>query len=145
MLDLKFRLDGKIASVNTIYVRGRNGGVFISPEVRKYREDNKPIVKEALKASGTKYENGIIKMSVKVCTNYFTKADEIRKVDIDNTAKQILDTVFPALDIDDKTVFELNLKKVHYEGQPYVEIKLKESPNPAKRKPKSNKKVGKGL
>jgi Holliday junction resolvase RusA-like endonuclease len=129
MLKLDMRLDGKIASVNTIYQRGRNGGVFLAPEVKQYRKDVFPIVQKYLRECGSKYEGGLLTVRIHVHTSFFTKGHEIRRLDIDNFAKQIIDSVFPPLEIDDKAIFNLNLRKVHYDkGQPYIIIKITESP-----------------
>jgi len=139
MLKLKMRLDGKITSVNKIYCRGRHGGVFLAPEVVKYREEQFPIVQQYHKDSGTKYEGGLLVVVVDVCMDFFTKGHEIRRLDIDNFAKNILDTIFPALGIDDKAVFDLRLKKVQYDkGQPYITVKIQEIPKGSK---KGNKKL----
>lgn len=142
MLDLKMRLDGKITSVNRIYMRGKYGGVFLAPEVVAYRKEVKPIVEKYLKDSGMKYEGGLITLKVDINEVFFTKGHEIKKLDVDNMAKQIIDSIFPALGIDDKTIFNLTLRKVHYDkGRPHIIVKLKEHPKGTKKEPAGNKKV----
>jgi len=134
MLKLKMRLDGKITSVNKIYRRGKYGGVFLAPEVVAYREEQAPVVKQYHRDSGTKYEGGLLIVVVDVCMDFFTKGHEIRRLDIDNFAKNILDTIFPPLGIDDKAVFDLLLKKVQYDkGQPYITVSIKEIPKGSKK------------
>lgn len=129
MLKLNMRLDGKITSVNKTYLRGRNGGVFLAPEVVEYRKAQAPIVRKYLKDSGTTYEGGLLIVVIDVCCDFFTKGQQIKRLDLDNFAKNILDTIFPALGIDDKAVFDLRLKKVQYtQGQPYIIVKIKEVP-----------------
>lgn len=129
MLKLKMRLDGKITSVNKIYMRGKNGGVYLAPEVKAYRAEVFPIVQKYYKDSRTKYEGGLLTVRVHVYDSFFTKAHTIRTLDIDNFAKQIIDSVFPPLGIDDKAIFNLNLRKVNYDkGQPYIIINITESP-----------------
>lgn len=140
MLKLKMRLDGKITSVNKIYCRNRHGGVFLAPEVVKYREDQKPIVKQYLRDSGTHYEGGLLVVVVDVCMNFFTKGHEIKRLDLDNFAKNILDTIFPPMGIDDKAVFDLRLRKVQYDkGQPYIIVKITEHSKGDSKKAKSRK------
>lgn len=145
MLKLKLRLDGKITSVNKVYNVGK-GRVFLNPEVKAYRAEMKPHVEAAYKECGTKYEGGILKVSAKIYTSYFTKGGEVRRVDVDNTAKQILDTIFPALKIDDSFVFELKLQKVNYDkGQPYITVEITEYAKKGPATVKGNKKVSKKL
>ncbi len=128
MLNLKLTLDGKIASVNTIYRRGKYGGTFLAPEVKAYREEVFPQVQDAYAKCKNKYEGGLIVAVVHVHTQFFTKGGEVKVLDIDNFAKQIIDSVFPPLGINDKMIFDLRLRKVQYDGQPKCEIRLKEIP-----------------
>lgn len=145
MLKLKLRLDGKITSVNKVYSVGR-GRVFLNPEVKAYRAEMKPIVEAGYKDSGTKYQGGLLKVSAKIYTSYFTKGGEVRRVDVDNTAKQILDTIFPALKIDDSFVFELKLQKVNYDkGNPYITVEITEYAQRSPKETKSNNKINKKL
>lgn len=145
MLKLDLTLDGKIASVNTIYRRGKYGGVFLAPEVVQYRKDMKPVIQEAYEACGTNYDGGLLNVDVTVHTSFYTKGNEVRVLDIDNFAKQVLDTIFPALGINDKMVFNLSLHKDDYHGQPYITVRIEEYPDPVTQAIKSKQKVGKKL
>jgi len=42
---------------------------------------------------------------------WFTKADTIRVIDVDNRHKTLFDVVFPFLGLDDSQVFEMNVRK----------------------------------
>lgn len=141
MLKLDMTLDGKITSANKIYMRGRNGGVYLAPEVAQYRKDVKKPVEDAYKESKTKYEGGPLNVMVYAHTRFFNKDGTIKRLDIDNFAKSVIDAVFPPLKIDDKAIFTLTLRKVHYEGQPFVRVKITELANPNKKESKANKKV----
>lgn len=150
MLNLKMTLDGKLASVNKMYLRGKHGGVYLAPEVVEYREKVAPIVEEYYANCADKYEGGLLTVTVHVHTSFFTKGDEVRRLDIDNFAKQTIDSVFPPLGIDDKMIFDLRLRKVEYAGNPKCNIHIKEIPGtqrslPNKTKPKTYKKSRKKL
>ena len=127
MLNLKMILDGKIASVNTMYLRGKHGGVYLAPEVKQYRKDVVKPIQDALKKAG-KYDGGLLVVKVDVHTDFFTKAKEVRRLDIDNFAKQIIDSIFPVIGIDDKMIFDLRLRKVQYAGNPKCAVSIKEIP-----------------
>ena len=126
MLKLKLKLDGKITSVNKTYMRGRYGGTYLAPEVKAYREEVFPVVQAAHKKSKTKYTDGYLVVKIQVYTKFFTKAGGIRRLDIDNFAKNVIDAIFPPLEVDDKAIFDLQLKKVHYEGNPYITVSIEE-------------------
>lgn len=130
MLKLKLTLDGKIASVNKIYCRGRNGQVFLSPEAAAYRKEVKPVIEAALVAlkPGDRYEKGLIVMKAEIWYPFFTKGKDVRRVDVDNFSKQLIDSIFPVLGLDDKLIFDLRLKKKHHTGQPKCVVHLKEIP-----------------
>lgn len=128
MLNLKMTLDGKIASVNKIYMKGRNGGIYLAPEVKDYRIAVKPVVEKYYADSPNKYKGGLLVVKVDIHTNFLTKGGEVRRIDIDNFAKQIIDSIFPPLNIDDKMIFDLRLRKVQYDGNPKAIITIKEIP-----------------
>lgn len=55
---------------------------------------------------------------LKVCIEYsgpdsswFTKAGDIRKIDVENRHKTLIDGVFKFLDLEDSQIFEINIKK----------------------------------
>ncbi len=131
MLDLKFTLPGKLTSVNKIYLRGRNGGVYLSPEAVAFRAEVAPIVKAAWDrlTPAKRYEGGLLNITVDVQDSFFTKGGDVRRVDIDNYLKQTLDSIFPVIGLDDKLVFNLRARKVQYAGQPKCAIKIKEIPS----------------
>lgn len=43
---------------------------------------------------------------------WFTKKGEIRKVDVENRHKALLDGIMPFLDLDDSQIFEITIKKL---------------------------------
>lgn len=143
MLNLRLILDGRIASVNKIYLRGRHGGVYLAPEVVQYRKDVKPVIQKELKAlkQSDTYEGGLIVMKAEIWADFFTKGGAVRRVDVDNFAKQLIDSIFPVLGIDDSLIFDLTLKKKPYKGQPKCVIHLKEIPNASSRNKKNTKTV----
>ncbi len=128
MLRMKFQMSGKIASANKIYTRGRNGGVFLAPEVRAYRTEVAPVVAKALSDSKGKYNGGLLSVKIEVHHQFYYKNGEVKRIDIDNFAKNIIDSIFPVINIDDKMIFDLTLKKKDYNGLPKCLVEIKELP-----------------
>lgn len=133
MLKLKFTLDGKITSVNKIYLKGRYGGTYLAPEVKEYRKEVKPIVERFYKECPHKYEGGLLIVVVDVHYRFFTKGGDVYRIDIDNFAKQIIDSIFPPMKLDDSLIFDLRLRKVNYAGNPKITVSIKEKPSSDKK------------
>tara|TARA_Y100000034_G_C6605269_1_gene263433 strand:- start:14 stop:400 length:387 start_codon:yes stop_codon:yes gene_type:complete len=54
--------------------------------------------------------------------NWFTKKDLVKKLDLDNRCKFLIDSVCIGLKIDDKFVFELKMKKVQSKEEKAIVI-----------------------
>lgn len=66
----------------------------------------------------------LLKVSIVYNHPFFTKKEKRpKKIDIDNRAKTLLDSVFAILGLDDSMIFELNQRKVQSE-QSSVDIFL---------------------
>lgn len=92
-----------------IPVRGR---LILSPEYRKYK------TQLARELNRYPREHGLSDKTLSVRIEYvgpksawFTKSDSIRKIDIDNRSKSLLDGIFAHLDLDDSQVFYLEQGK----------------------------------
>ena len=68
-----------------------------------YPEDGKELI-------GKKLSVDVIYEGPK--TQWYTKKGEIKKTDVDNRHKNLLDVVFPFFDLDDSQIFEINIKKI---------------------------------
>lgn len=53
-----------------------------------------------------------LKVEVEIHEDWFTKKGEVKRKDISNREKFLIDSVFKALDIDDKFIFEHVMRKV---------------------------------
>lgn len=112
MLNLKVVLPGHAISANALYKRNRNGGVFLSDEAVTYRARARPLVEDAMKGSGM-YQGGQVTVKITAYDNFYTQAGLIRDVDIDNSIKNILDSIFPVIGVRDKVVFDVRAVKKH--------------------------------
>jgi len=69
-----------------------------------------------------------LKVTVEVRENWLTKKGEVKRKDVANREKFIIDCVFDALGIDDKFIYELILRKVQSEDVESAIIKIEEHP-----------------
>ena len=124
-LDLKITIPGHCISANALYKHNRSGGIYLSDDAKAYRAMAKSHVEKAMKTGGT-YGGGEVVVRVESFDNYYTKAGLIRDVDIDNSVKNLLDSIFPVLGVRDKVVFDLHVKKKQFVGDPKCVIVIKE-------------------
>ena len=79
-------------------------------EAKKLREEIKEIIINSafpLFAQETK-----LKVTTEIHEDWFTKKGLVKRVDIGNREKFLIDSVFNALEIDDKFIFEHIMKKI---------------------------------
>ena len=105
-------INRKILSINHISLR-RGYHTFITKEgkeMEKYiiESVNKQINKEEILPLIDKQ----LSVTIKVYENWFTKKGKIKRADLDNKCKYLLDFLFKALNIDDKHIWELKLMKI---------------------------------
>lgn len=67
-------------------------------------------------------------LTLEVYGDFFTKAGGVRKVDLDNCLKNIQDSIFPVLGLDDSLVFGISLKKIHATDNYKVKVIIEERP-----------------
>ena len=82
------------------------------PEAKKIKKEIEEIVKPILNLSGK--ENFLQKLKVRVAIheNWYCKNGSVKRKDVANREKFLIDSVFEALDIDDKMIFEHTMSKV---------------------------------
>lgn len=130
MLDVTIQIPGQAISANSLYKRARNGGVFVAPEAIQYRKEAKTHVQRAMRRSPP-YQGGLLHAEIAVFQKYFNEDGSIKVVDLDNSLKNLLDSIFPVLGVNDSAVFNITLRKVHTRLKPKCTIRIWETPRPA--------------
>ena len=103
----------KTPTVNHLY--GRHGNrSYLKPEAKKlkaqiveiggYFNDYLPLIHKRFPSP--------LRVRIEVHEDWYCKNGSVKKKDIDNRAKFMLDSVFEGLGIDDKFIFSLELVKV---------------------------------
>lgn len=108
------RIPFKTPTVNHLYGQRRTGfgqTRFIKKEAMELRAKIKHIVNESLPFVCANLNNGL-KVTVSIHEDWLTKKGEVKTKDIANREKFLIDSVFNALNIDDKFIFEHHIYKI---------------------------------
>jgi len=100
----------KTPTINHLY--GHRGfRKYLKPEAKKLREmiekENKLLV------NGGEFKDACLKVKVEIHEDWYTKKGTIKRKDISNREKFLIDSVFTSLGLDDKQIFNHTMIKVH--------------------------------
>ena len=100
----------KTPSVNHLY--GQRGfRKYLTKEAKKLREEIDKIVKSHPYSDKQDLKDKPLKVVVYLYEDWYCLNGSVKRVDVDNRAKFLLDSVFNALGIDDRHIFELTMIK----------------------------------
>ncbi len=106
----------KTPTINHLYGQRMSGVRFIKQEAKDLKEEIKQIVLKDIDFIIPNLNAGL-KVEVEIHENWLTKKGEVKRADIANREKFLIDAVFDALNIDDKYIFEHTMKKVQSEEE----------------------------
>ena len=116
---MKIIIPFKTPSVNHLYIKGR----ILKLEARQIREQISLICKD-LSSEGLKNKN--LKVVTKIHEDWLTLDGKVKRKDIANREKFLIDSVFNALQLDDKYIqFHAMIKEQNKEKE-YSEIEITE-------------------
>ena len=100
----------KTPSVNHLY-GFRGFRKYLKTEAKKLREEIDKIVKSYPYSDKQDLKDKPLKVVVYLYEDWYCLNGSVKRVDVDNRAKFLLDSVFNALGIDDRYIFELTMIK----------------------------------
>ena len=106
----QIKLPFKTPTINHLYWHKGNMKIM-KTEAKKLREDISKIVVSRLPFVCSNLNSGL-KVTVEIHENWLTKKGEVKKKDVANREKFLIDSVFGALGIDDKFIFQHHISKV---------------------------------
>ena len=117
----------KTPTINHLY--GQRGyRKFLTKEAKELREEIDQIVHDRpVEELEVLPEDQPLKVIVTIHENWFTKDGDIKRVDIANREKFLIDSVFNSLGIDDKTIFHHSMIKIQDDDHEYAEIAISEA------------------
>ena len=110
---IKITIPRKVLTINHVY-GFRGFRKFIKKEGRELKE----FIIETIRADYIKNQEELstftdaLSVTINVYENWLTKDKKIKRKDLDNRAKFLLDAVFEGLQLDDKLIYKLILLKV---------------------------------
>jgi len=109
---MKILIDKKVPSINHLYWH-RGNIKIIKKEARELKEYIDFCVKRDVKLFNEEILiNKKLKVTIEVYENWLTKKNEVKKKDVDNRSKFLLDSIFKSLELDDKFIYELKTSKI---------------------------------
>ena len=106
---IKVKIPFKTPTINHLYFNWNNRRI-LTKEAREMKEDIKKIINSS--NFSLFQEETPLKVIVDIHENWFTQKGKVARKDISNREKFIVDSVFDALGIDDKFIFEHTMRKV---------------------------------
>ena len=118
-------IDKKVPSINHLYWH-RGNIKIIKKEARELKEYIDFCVKRDVKLFNEEIPfNKKLNVSIEIYENWLTKKNDVKRKDVDNRSKFLLDSIFKSLELDDKFIYELRTSKIQSnEEKAVVEIKM---------------------
>ena len=112
---IEIKIPFKTPTCNHLYWH-RGNMKIMKTEAKELREEIKQIVYKSLPFVCVNLNDGV-KVEVEIHENWFTKKGDVARKDIANREKFLIDSIFKALNIDDKFIFNHNFLKVQDEKE----------------------------
>jgi len=106
---IKIVIPFKTPSINHLHGHNKFGAFYLKPEAKELRKKIFDLVKIA---NVEKLKDEKLKVVVEIHENWFCKNGSVKRVDIANREKFLVDSVFGALELDDKFIFDHTMKKI---------------------------------
>lgn len=117
IIHLPYKVD---MSVNMQYRHTRQGK-FLTKKALMLRAK---IIKDVKKNFNNLPVDETLRVKIWLTENWICKNGEIRKADLDNRLKFLIDSVFKGIEMDDKYVFEIQAKKEQSEEEEFTVIEI---------------------
>lgn len=101
----------KTPTVNHLYTRNRFGNQCKTGEANNLKKQIVEMV-NAIPIDPIREPPVKLKVTIEIYENWYTKKGDVKKKDISNREKFLIDAVFDALNLDDKMIFEHKMIKV---------------------------------
>lgn len=112
----------KTPTINHLYFNWNNRRI-LTKESRQIKKEIQEITMKSLPFVCPNLNDGLT-VEVEIHENWLTKKGEVKKKDISNREKFLIDSIFDALNIDDKYIFEHSMRKVQSKKE-YAVIEIK--------------------
>lgn len=129
---MKLLVNYKTPTVNHLYGKTKFG-IYLKPEARALRKKIIQDIHEHIKTIGyfqDQWKNRLLKIKVTIFEDWFTKKGEVKKKDISNREKFLIDTIMEALGLEDKFIWEHVMIKKNSQSE-YAEVEIEHYSEPS--------------
>lgn len=120
---IKIIIDKKTPSINHLYGHNRLGHFYLKKEGKELREYILKKVKNKISKNKIKHFQDVkLSVTVEICEDWYTKKGTVKKKDVANREKFLIDSLFEGLGLDDSFIFEHVMKKVQGEDEKAIII-----------------------
>ena len=106
----------KTPTVNHLYTRNRFGNQCKTSEANKLKKHIVDLL-QAISIDPLRDPPAKLKVVVEVYEDWLTKAGEVKKKDVANREKFLIDSIFEALGLDDRYIYELIVRKIQSDNE----------------------------
>jgi Holliday junction resolvase RusA-like endonuclease len=106
----------KTPSINHLYFNWQNRRI-LTKQARELKKQIKDIIDNDKYADLSGHK---LKVVVEIYEDWHTKKGEVKKKDVTNREKFLIDSVFDALGLDDKFIFEHTMRKIQSDTEKAV-------------------------
>lgn len=124
---MKITIPWKTPSINHLY--GQHGvRKYLKPEAKRLREEIKKIVNKKI-GQEERPEPTKLSVSVKIYENWLCKNGTVKRKDISNREKFLVDSIFDSIGIDDKLIYKHTMEKIQSETEEKAVVVIEEYKN----------------
>ncbi|MFW6047382.1 MAG: RusA family crossover junction endodeoxyribonuclease [Candidatus Woesearchaeota archaeon] len=111
---MKIEIPFKTPSINHLYAQ-RGWRKFLTKEAKELKKEiHKLIPKDTLDKKSK------LRVIVEIYEDWYTKKGDIKRVDISNREKFLIDSIFDKLKVDDKQIFDHTMRKIQSDEEKAV-------------------------
>jgi Holliday junction resolvase RusA-like endonuclease len=108
---IEIRIPFKTPTINHLYWH-RGNMKIMTKEARALKQEINIISCSSIPQGFMPNKGVALKVDVEIHENWFTKDGSVKKKDISNREKFLIDAIFDALGIDDKFIFQNTMRKI---------------------------------
>jgi len=116
---MKFVIPFKTPSVNHLYFNYNNRRIL----TKEARELKKEIIKIVELENNDLIIGGKLSINIKIHEDWYCKNGTIKRKDISNREKFLVDSIFEDLELDDRQIFIHNMQKIQ-DKEEYTEVEI---------------------
>ena len=118
---MEIEIPFKTPTINHLY--GQHGvHKYLKPEARALRDEIEKIVFDCAQVPPL---NKKLSVTVQIHENWLTKKGDVKKKDVSNREKFLIDSIFDAIGVDDKMIYKHTMEKIQSNEEKAV-IKIEE-------------------